>query len=783
MSNKYLESGTIFRAGPQTNSLGDDITHVVRKAMADHRRLLQGPYGAMAGRRTITLQDGTTITTSANPYGIIPTLTALVIVPSGTVKEVVVEFLFESGLLLGNTAYLSSIDDAYFAGGGSLYNPESVHEDLQGTFEFPEKEMEPDWSSVEPDNGVVSGSYITQGYATGIQEINCATGADGLYNPSMFTGLMISAVQGKYGRGEASLGNVVSDLFFWGLCDSYLSDGLLRTDDYTYFRVRTTNTTCKACRMKTEDIVEDLRQRLIDGRFSADDAKRAEAVLMSTLSPVLLENGDRDEVTLLSGSEITPAETPAIGEPLAYGWHYGYPGNDTCTIIRHGTTIFEAGTCPDHPLYAGVQYTSYKTTISFTFTRNIETELYDISASADTETIGTPWWNFLDATVIWRPDYTHNNIQSFWFRQCETEFVSAPIYCWTDEDGYHDLWINIETFADDEIHIPPIADRHSCAIVYAQPTLSLTGLGGGYAVSFTVGVGIVAGGLKTPTFDADTGSWDINISPINDSWEEYVSNVSVFPGAPDTYVLDAKNFVGVCPAQSFSGSTLPINGQIISVSPNWENYHASYSKNTESGNYVPPFSTAAIIPLLNASAVAVLTRKSKVQNVRVDYYDDRMGTPTEPVFFGRAKLTLLGVDYEFNGGFQVGVTGLIGSGIGWIISSGYLVSNYYLLNSSITNSTAETNREYSAGLIVSGNAVDLQPEQDDRWNGYFNALWNYGFDGIHFSTPASFAGNAKYPTKGIPPSEPKLLGNYSDETEIIDSISFESSPVYWIGWS
>jgi hypothetical protein len=98
MPNKYLETGTIFRRSDGQAAPESDVTHAVRKAVADHRRLLQGPHGNMAGKRVVTLGDGTIIVTSVNPFGLVPTLVATVTYPPIT-KLPEEEFWCEAGLL------------------------------------------------------------------------------------------------------------------------------------------------------------------------------------------------------------------------------------------------------------------------------------------------------------------------------------------------------------------------------------------------------------------------------------------------------------------------------------------------------------------------------------------------------------------------------------------------------------------------------------------------------------------------------------------------------------
>lgn len=97
MKDDYRYTGTLFKRSPLVSPTGEGFAAKVRAVVADHARQLQGPAGAMAGKKRTWLPGGILVETWINPFGLTPTLMARVTYPGGKVVEE--EFWCESGLL------------------------------------------------------------------------------------------------------------------------------------------------------------------------------------------------------------------------------------------------------------------------------------------------------------------------------------------------------------------------------------------------------------------------------------------------------------------------------------------------------------------------------------------------------------------------------------------------------------------------------------------------------------------------------------------------------------
>lgn len=735
----------------------------------------------------------------------------------GEIGKVESVFTFESGLMthgdtlpwdfeieLGNPIlYLSSGAVTYFQGNGTYFMPDKYIY-LNGALTFPKLPPYDFLMLNSIKNKPVNGSqYLSVGHTETLEMADMdplawlAIGRYveyGTFNiSSMYTGLMRLAVQSKLALGTSAIKQLrLHELFPWGIgppfggsVNAYEHDGLLRTTDYTYFVVRTTATECKACRMTTDTALTDLKQRLIAGEWDGDEKNRSrvEAMLLSSLVPATLENGDLDEVVLLGENSLTPSYDPAIGSALAYGWHYSYPATGNtyeCSIIRHGSAFDEVKGC--------ITRVSYLTTIIFTLEKSDES--WSVSAIADTSLQGN--WalnNFI--TTIWAPRILHRFqlqvlVDDFCGLDVVTDPIDVPVYCFYDKSAGLQL-VNFEHSytTTTEMHEPSLASR--IAMCYATSTFSALNLSGVRRLGFSVGQSTI-----TSTVEAAS------------SWTEYTGQTSISEGTPSRFTVN-----GVCNtinplhydiAQCTSSPKVPycpvtpapyIKEYIDSIDPNNGDLYTvkQYSLPIELESYIPITAASLIIPRLNAEAVVCLQRIAKTRDkiststwrTDVKYY-----TVSQHDFFSNISRTpeVFVDSWNYRCGFAVEGGSYLSCGNwlkeGVILGDDFITTNRRSLNTPVLTSSVEQERQYTQKLYTSSTQpIDLE---EGKYNYYFNF---YRFlDFVSFSAQQSAEGKMRYPgdsfasgLNGDAPGALILTNDYINEADIKDK-----RVVRWIGW-
>jgi hypothetical protein len=113
MKDSYNYTGPIARCSSFTGPGGRELAGEVRKAIATHGRVAQGPKGALAGKKYTHLPGGIVIETWVNPYGLHPIVMAKVYFPPHTIQPEVPlpNIVFVNGLdPVQRTLYRNSAD-------------------------------------------------------------------------------------------------------------------------------------------------------------------------------------------------------------------------------------------------------------------------------------------------------------------------------------------------------------------------------------------------------------------------------------------------------------------------------------------------------------------------------------------------------------------------------------------------------------------------------------------------------------------------------------------------
>jgi len=710
-------------------------------------------------------------------------------------------FVLESGLLVSDQQpawdipreqgpiflYLSQVAEDYFSSPGTLIEGEYKH--LSGVFVFNSRGK---WKGAKADIDVPNGCLL-QGaskYQSGFPlyregkvpfvempemvDMDLAAcmeaGIEARYGTanigSMYTGLMRAAVQAKLGFGfptkAPATAPMIEDLFpIGGIENAYKHCGLVRSSGYVYFSVYLSNTECRAVKMQASPDVENLRLRLAAGEFSGEDKKKVEVFVLSGLSAT------EEEFVLLSGEEITPDNSPAIDQPLAYGWHFNYGPVFKASIIRHGITEYTVG------LGTKVKYTPYRTTIDFNVTDTT------ISATATTEKYEEWSGSQGPFLMVWTPTQRHDPLLSYlqpdWYPLGLGDKFSSPIYTFFTEDGEEkDVVISWDgTESATTHHTPPLADRTSACVAVGSET--------------------VTGSARIYV--------DIQIKNTEDALGEldyYYPNAHSVYETTFSYSSGGWTFFRQAFAPQEIGMQHPNCGDTVSLNlAYWREYKRTvsvvctsfirnYSTPIEDEEYIAGIAKALIIPRLNAEAVGILTRKAKHLDSGTELYRDNSNIQRydglKYNYYSDSTFTTVIDTIECDTGLAITTAGYGDSG-GWTLEGagpdGKVWTNRYNFTSNRSVSEEPEPRSYTADLYTSSGQITLA--EGNAWYLYFNNALTEDF--IGFSAQQGGSGVVKYPQHCIEPDEWLLSAPYADAEEILQYPSGSNLRVMrWVGW-